>query len=185
MKVEIAAIETRITDRRQRITELRAKIEIMPEIEARLAGLARDYDQVKEMHDQLVSRLEQERLGSAAVAGDINFRVIEPPVAGFTPVAPNRPLLLVGGSVFGIGSGAGIAFLLSLLRPVFNSRRALQEFTGHPVLGSVRFRSKPSDVIKSRLGLTAYCVLLVLLVPVCLAIVVSSQQAASLVQGLL
>ena len=65
------------------------------------------------------------------------FEVIEPPRAGFEPTAPMRPLLAVGVLLFGIIAGAGVAYLLNMMRPVFSRARQLSEITGMPVLGVV------------------------------------------------
>jgi hypothetical protein len=52
-------------------------------------------------------------------------------------VAPNRTKLLAMVLVAGLGVGAGVAYLLHQLRPVFNNVRVLNEVTGLTVLGAV------------------------------------------------
>jgi uncharacterized protein involved in exopolysaccharide biosynthesis len=185
IKVEIAGLQSGIVERRRRVTELQTKVDVMPEIEARLAGLVRDYDQVKIIHDQLVSRLQQERLGTAAVANDVNFSVIEPPVADFNPIAPDRLLLLVGLFAVSVGGAVGLAYLLNMLNPVFSNSRALRAYTELPVLGSITRTRSPAQRLVGRLRLAGFCTLGLLLVAVFVVLVSLRQDAAAFAQTLL
>jgi uncharacterized protein involved in exopolysaccharide biosynthesis len=63
--------------------------------------------------------------------------VIDPPVAGFGPVAPARPRLILMVLAAGLAAGAGLAYLLHMMRPVFMNARMLADVTGLPVLGAV------------------------------------------------
>jgi len=183
-KVEVAELESQIDEQRRRVNELQARIEVIPEVEARLAGLVRDYDQVKAIHDELVRRLEQERLGTSAVADDSNFSVIEPPIAPFQPTTPNRLLILAALPILGFGVGGAVAYLLSLLSPVFASVKTLREFTDLPVLGSVTLIETPAERAATRvqiLGLAASAVLLFVTFIVLIAV---REAATSAIQGL-
>jgi polysaccharide chain length determinant protein (PEP-CTERM system associated) len=184
-KVRITGLESRITEHQRRIADLRAKVDIIPEVEARLTALTRDYDQVKIVHDQLVQRLEQERLGTAAVSGDMNFSVIQPPVANFSPTSPNRLLVLAGVFVVAWGAGGGLAYLLTMLRPVFARARALQEFAQLPVLGTVSAMHSPAHRLMRRVQLTAFLTLAGLLVVTFGALVMVREDAAAFAQGIL
>jgi len=136
VKVEIAGKERQIQEHERRIADLQAKVDVIPEIEARVVELTRDYDQVKQMHDALVGRLEQERLGTAAERGDLTFRIIEPPVADLRPVSPMRIQLLLGTLFAGLAAGGFVAFLASQMNPVFGSVKELRGYSGLPVLGA-------------------------------------------------
>jgi polysaccharide chain length determinant protein (PEP-CTERM system associated) len=186
-KVEIADLESRIAEQRRRVAELQAKVDIMPEVEARLAGLTRDYDQVKTVHDELISRLEQERLGTAAVrvSDDVNFSVIQPPVADFTPTMPNRSLMLLGLFAVAIAGGGGVAYLMTLLRPVFARARTLQDFAQLPVLGTVSAMHGPGHRRQIGGQLAAFCGLGILLVVTFGALVALRQEAAAFAQSML
>jgi polysaccharide chain length determinant protein (PEP-CTERM system associated) len=163
-KVRITALQSRIAEHERRIADLRGKVDVIPEVEARLAALTRDYDQVKSVHDQLVQRLQQERLGTAAVSGDMNFSVIQPPVAAFTPTSPNRLLLLLGVFAAAWGAGGGIAYLLSMVRPVFARARELQEFAQLPVIGTVSTMHGPARRLSQRVEVTLFACMAALLV---------------------
>jgi len=110
----------------------------VPEVEAELARLNRDYDVTREKYLELVQRRETATLSEQADrTGTVKFEVIEPPSAPLDPVSPNRPRLLLVVLFAGLAVGAGIAWLLNQLKPVFHTARSLAEITGLPVLGAV------------------------------------------------
>jgi len=136
--VEIAGLRARIADGQRRVADLQKLVDTAPEVEAEFARLNRDYDATRQRHLELLDRAERAKLGDQAEeTGAVRFEIVEPPAATFQPVAPNRPLLLVGVLFVGLGVGAALAFVLHQLRPVFTSARTLHEITGLPVLGVV------------------------------------------------
>ncbi len=138
VQVEMAALRADISDRQKRTESLRGLINTAPEVEAEFSRLDRDYGVIKTQYQSLVERLGRARLGEeAAETGVIRFEVIEPPRAGFEPTAPKRPLLAAAALFVGLVAGAGVAYLLNMVRPVFAGSRQLNEITGLPVLGVV------------------------------------------------
>ncbi|MEJ0084619.1 MAG: XrtA system polysaccharide chain length determinant [Pseudomonadota bacterium] len=136
--VDIAALRTRIAEGERNVAELKKLVDTAPEVEAEYTRLNRDYDGMKERYAAFVDRAERAKIGDQAEETDaVRFEVLDPPAAKIEPVAPNRPLLLAGGLLFGLACGAALAVLLHQLRPVFTSSRLLSEVTNLPVLGVV------------------------------------------------
>lgn len=136
--VDIASLRARIADAQRRVAELRKLVDTAPEVEAEFARLNRDYESTRARHLELVDRAERAKLGDQAEETEaVRFEVIDPPTATLEPVAPNRPLLLAAVLIVGLGAGAGLAFVMHQLRPVFTNSRSLTEITGLPVLGVV------------------------------------------------
>jgi polysaccharide chain length determinant protein (PEP-CTERM system associated) len=136
--VEIASLRREQADHQSKVSELRKMLDTMPQVEAEYARLNRDYDVTKVRYTSLVERLEKSRLGEeASTSGSVRFDVIEPPNASFKPASPQRSILILVILVGAIAAGGGVAFLLSQLKPVFNSVRSLAEATGLHVLGSI------------------------------------------------
>jgi hypothetical protein len=107
-------------------------------VEAELARLNRDYDVIKDQYQALIQSREMQQLSQQASATDqVEFRVLNPPRADIEPVAPRRLLLLAGVLVAALAAGAGLSYLLTQLRPVIASARALRELSGLPVIGTV------------------------------------------------
>lgn len=136
--VDAAALRGAIADHQGKIASLQRLVDTAPEVEAQFARLNRDYTVTRAQHQALVERLEKTRLSEQAEeTGIVRFEIIDPPTAGFKPVAPNRPLLIVAILIAGLAAGGGLAYLLHLLKPVFANVRQLNEVTGLPVLGVV------------------------------------------------
>src|SRR5215469_1220722 len=137
-QVEISSIKQQICDREQQIAALKAQMGSAPQVQAEYAQLTRNYEVTKKAYDELLARLDSARLGrQAASTGLVRFQVINPPAASYTPVFPNRLLMIPGAFFLALGIGVGVAYLLHLLRPVIVSSRQLTAATGLPVLGAV------------------------------------------------
>ncbi len=149
-EVEAASLRGDVADRSRRIAELRKLLDTAPEVEAELARLNRDYGVTRAQYDALVQRLETARLSEDAErTGIVRFEVIDPPVAGLRPVAPNRDLLIAAALVLGLVAGAAVAYARNLARPVFLTPEQLAAATGLPVAGSVG-PARPTLVLAAR-----------------------------------
>lgn len=137
-KVEIATLQADAEDRARRLSELQALIDEVPEVEAELQRLNRDYDDIRRQYQLLIQSRETQILSrKASEADQVEFRVLNPPSAGFEPVEPRRLILMTGVLGAAFAAGGGLCYLFAQLNPVFGSRRALKEATGVPVLGVV------------------------------------------------
>ena len=137
-QVDIASTQQDIADRQQRIAKLRSMMGSAPQVEAQLAELSRNYDVTRTQYNALLGRLDSAQLGQeAAATGTVKFDVIDPPTAKYTPVAPNRPLLIIAALIAALAAGVGVAYGMHLIRPVFVSTRQLSAVTGLQVLGAV------------------------------------------------
>ena len=136
--VEIASFKRQLADHRNTVSELRTRLDTMPQVQAEYARLNRDYDVTKTQYTAMVERLDKSKLGEEAdTSGSIKFSVIDPPAAEFQPVWPMRGRLIFGGLVAGLGVGGALAYLLNMMRPVFDGAAGLGEATGLPILGTV------------------------------------------------
>lgn len=156
-QVDIASMRQDIADREQTIAALHAKVATAPGVEAQLAKLSRDYEVTRAEYNALLLRLDRARLGQQAVAtGIAKFQVIQPPTADFKPVAPRRQRLVAMCLLFALAAGAGVAYLLGMLRPAFVSTRQLGAVTGLQVLGAVGMAWIGKYRIRRRRGDLAY-----------------------------
>lgn len=147
---ELSALTEQVTTAQEQEAYLRQMIDTMPEVEAQLARLNRDYDVNKAQHTALLKKLESARISDDAEFrnDEGKFRVIESPVVPVNPVSPHRPLFASIVLVAGIGFGGALTYLLNLINPVFNSIENLRESLQLPVLGAVsKFRSEKNEGI--------------------------------------
>lgn len=138
-EVNVSNIEASRAQQRKVIKSLQKQVDTVPEIEAQLSRLNRDYEITKTKYADLVSRLDSARISSQAEKSseDINFKVIEPPIVPIIPVGPKRMLYNAAALLAGLGAFFGVTFLLLQLRPVFLTKKELSHMTGLPVLGAV------------------------------------------------
>ncbi len=110
-----------------------------PEVAAEAQRISRDYDVLKQQYDKLLQDREELRLRGQVQSerSSIKFEVVDPPTTPRAPAAPNRPILLFGVLVIGLGAGAGAAFAMGQLRSTFSTTAKLQRAIGLPVLGSI------------------------------------------------
>lgn len=136
---ELAELRQQLSEAERRIADLKGRVNTIPDVEAELARLNRDYDVNKQNYTALTQRRESARISEQAdqSTDKVKFRIIDPATVPILPVAPNRPLLLTGALLFALGAGIAAAVLLDQLWPAFCSRRRLQEAVGLPVLGTI------------------------------------------------
>ena len=147
-QVELATLQEEYREARQEVAQLRADVDKIAEVETNLKQLNRDYGVVSDRYQELLQRWEalQSKKRIDPVTDQVQFNILEPPFAATRPVGPNRPLLLVGGLLFAIAAGIGIAFGLNQLKPVFFTRHSIRQVTGLPVLGTVSLIMSPDQV---------------------------------------
>jgi hypothetical protein len=70
-------------------------------------------------------------------ASQFRFDVIQEPGVPQKPAAPNRPLLLLGVLIVGIGAGAAVAYALGQLKSSFATQQKLERAFDLPVIGTI------------------------------------------------
>lgn len=110
-----------------------------PEIAAEAQRIGRDYDVLKQQYDKLLQDREELRLRGQVETerSAVKFQVVDPPTTPRAPVSPNRPLLLLGVLMVGIGAGVAAAFAIGQLRNTFATTAKLERAIGLPVLGAI------------------------------------------------
>ncbi len=144
-EAEIATLRADVGVREARLNHLQGLINEMPKVEAERSQLNRDYEVIKSHYQSLLNNLERERLSSEVVASDeIEFRVIDPPVAPTSPVSVLPHLLHAAVFMAGLGGAVALAILLAHLRPVVSSLSELTQIIDAPVLGAISRTSTAS-----------------------------------------
>lgn len=151
-EANVASMRARVNEFQSRLSDLKNQANMVPQVEAELSQLNRDYEVNKANYEKLLARRESATMSNEmdAGTGGLDFRVIDPPRVPLTPSSPNRPLLYTLVLLGGLLSGLALAFAMSQVRPMFSDRDALREFTGLPLLGSVSMIWTPEQKRKSR-----------------------------------
>jgi polysaccharide chain length determinant protein (PEP-CTERM system associated) len=139
VEIEITELRGRERDLRQRIAEQQQRVDIAPQLEAELAGLNRDHAVLRNQYENLLQRrellsfdIDRKRQGR-----QLEFRIIEPPLAPQSPVAPDRFRLMLMVLAAALAAGGGVAFVLHQMKPVFVTGEMVYQQLGIPVLGAV------------------------------------------------
>lgn len=136
---DVATLRTQLGAQQGLLEKARDTASRVPQAEAELAQLNRDYEIIRKNYDQLVARRESASLGERLdeSTASTEFRIVEPPAVSPSPVFPGRKLLAAFVVVLALLSGVAMAYLVSVLRPVVGRVSELKALTGRPVLGSI------------------------------------------------
>lgn len=146
LTIQLVTLEGSIASLKARLDRARAEVQrwqslaaTVPDVQTELSKMTRDYDIVKGTYNQLLSRRDSAKIGNDldTETQAVQYRIIDPPDALPTPVAPNRPLMLSAVFVAALGVGIGFAFLLANMDDAVQSVGDLIQRFGLPVIGSV------------------------------------------------
>lgn len=138
-EADVAGLKIRAEEFKRRVDDLERLVDTVPEVEAELQRLDRDYSLNKRNFEELIKRRESARLSEEVddKADRLKLKVIEPPRIPLSPIGPKRIQLFSGVLVASLGIGVAIAFLLTQITPRFYSSAELREFAQIPVIGVV------------------------------------------------
>ena len=152
-EVDIASLTAELRRQEEEVRNLSRRVDSIPQVEAELNRLNRDYGVVKTRYEQLLLKLETAHIGDQVDKSidEVQFRIIEPPFGDAKPSGPMRPLFVTVVFLASLAAAGGLAFVQNQLNPVFNDGRTITRITGIPVLGSVRLlRSQQEKIAATR-----------------------------------
>jgi polysaccharide chain length determinant protein (PEP-CTERM system associated) len=155
-EVQLVTLRAELAEEQKKVAYLSKMVDTIPEVEAELMRLNRDYGVVKSQYETLLSRLESAKLAEDIQQDtkDITFRVIDPPYVPLTPSGPNRQPMIAAMLIIALCAAAGLTFLLNQQRPVFFSARKLRTDTGLPIYGVIGI-TKANQKIAAHIWFTA------------------------------
>jgi len=185
--VEVETLRVKLAEEERRVERLMQSIDVIPEVEANLSRLNRDYEITRERYLELVKRRESARLSQEVgqSAGEVTFRIIESPRVATIPSAPSRRVLLTLVLIAGIGAGMGWSLLRHLLHPTFLNLPEIKSKIGLPVLGSVGLYLSPKKKKQRRRQMVSFISAAVLLVGVYGGAILFKDSGATLVKSVL
>lgn len=138
-QASIESLQSRRAALQSQLASLAASQATEPAVAAQANRISRDYEVLRDNYEKLLEDREKLRTRSDVVdeTSQYKFDLVDPPVVPQAPAAPNRPLLLLGVLIAGIGAGAGVAWIMGQLRSGFATTQRLEKSIGLPVIGSV------------------------------------------------
>lgn len=150
---KVAALNVRVEEYQKEVTELQGLVNTVPQIEAELKRLNRDYEVHKRNYESLVTRKESAKISEDAgrSSDEFRFKIVDPPRLPLSPIGPNRlifsTVVLIGGLIMGVV----FALFLSQLKPTFDNRKTVRDVIGLPVLGGVSMVWSERQRLKNKL----------------------------------
>lgn len=155
-EAQVASLQSQLGAQQSRLNEVRALAGRVPQVEAELAQLNRDYDIIRKNYDQLVARRESASLGVKLdeTSHLADFRVVEPPRVSPAPIFPGRLALAGLAVLLTLAAGLLAPIVADVLRPTVDDTSALRQISGRPVLGSVSISMTEAGKQRARTDVT-------------------------------
>ena len=185
VEVDIASLQAERNQQRSEVRRLRELVDTIPQVEAKLNRLNRDYEVIRANHQRLLQQLENANIGEdvSRSIDEVQFRIIDPPFSELKPSGPPRPILLSVVLVVAFGIAFALAFLLNQLKPTFIGNRSVTEVLGIPVLASVSLLQTAKEMSAGRKKLYVFQACGLLLLVSFSLIIVFSEQGSALLQS--
>jgi polysaccharide chain length determinant protein (PEP-CTERM system associated) len=152
-QASVEALQARRAALQSNFAALMASQASEPTVAAEANRISRDYDVLRKNYEKLLEDREALRTRGKVEdkAGQFRFDVIQQPAVPQKPAAPNRPLLLLGVLIAGIGAGVAAAWGMSQLKSSFATPQKLERAFDLPVIGAISLTvSDAAKVIERR-----------------------------------
>jgi len=164
VKREIRALEAEISDIHKQIKVYQNRVEVTPKREQELMSLRRDYDNILNAYNSLLTRkLEAEiSVNMEKKQKGEQFRIIDPAVLPQKPISPDMRKLFILVLGAGLGVGCGLILLLDYTDTSFKDIEDVEALTGIPVLVTLPLIIHPKTRMRRVLhhGLTIFSIVI-------------------------
>ncbi len=147
-ELKVAMLTHRSKETTALIAQVKAQLDQLPSLENELAALNRDYEVLRQNHQELIARRESARL--AQQVGDrtqsVDYRVVDPPQVPITPSGPPRVLFMLAVVLAGLGAGLGAGLAALHMKSPFHDADQLRDAFGLDVIGTVT-RTGPAPAV--------------------------------------
>ncbi|WP_086735029.1 XrtA system polysaccharide chain length determinant [Erythrobacter colymbi] len=135
----VEALQARRAALQSNFAALMASQASEPTVAAEANRISRDYDVLRQNYEKLLQDREALRTRGKVEdkASQFRFDIIQQPGVPRKPAAPNRPLLLLGVLIVGIGAGVSGAYALGQLKSSFATPQKLERAFDLPVIGAI------------------------------------------------
>src|SRR3972149_5177936 len=141
--IEVSAEVKNLREKQKEIAKnisgLKGRVERIPEREQQMAALMRDYENTRENYQTLLNKKLDAQLAESLEKRQKGeqFRILDPANLPMKPFKPDTKRIALIGLALGIGSGAGLVFMLEYIDASFRKPDDVYAFIGIPVLASV------------------------------------------------
>jgi polysaccharide biosynthesis transport protein len=121
------------------VEQYQRRLNAMPVREQQLAGILRNYDQLKQDYADLLAKETQSQMSADLEKREEGqqFRLVDRPSLPTVPSSPKRVKISLGGAGAGIGLGLALAFLMHMKDRSFHSEEDLSQRFALPLVVGV------------------------------------------------
>jgi polysaccharide chain length determinant protein (PEP-CTERM system associated) len=179
-RIEVGTLQVQLAEQKQQLVELQSSIDVIPQVEADLAKLNRDYDITRDRYLSLVERRESARMAQKVEQNnsELIFRVVDAPIVPLLPSGPDRPLYLVMVFAAALIAGLGWSVFRFLLHPTFVDFKQMQKMIDLPVLGTISLQTSPELRARRRVHMATFLLAMMLMVGSFAAVYIYQQQGS-------
>jgi polysaccharide chain length determinant protein (PEP-CTERM system associated) len=147
LKAGIASLELDIEGVRKQIELYQKRVEETPKSEQALFSLNRDYENLKNAYNSLLTRkLEADlSVNMEKKQKSEQFQILDVARLPERPISPNVPKIFAISVAGGLGIGAGLVFLLALLDRNVRRPEEVEKLVGVPVLVAIPSIARSED----------------------------------------
>ena len=136
---EVRNLKEKQRELAKNISSLQGRVERIPAREQQMAALMRDYENTRQNYQNLLNKKLDAQLAESLEKRQKGeqFRILDPANLPVKPFKPDTKRIALIGLALGIGSGAGLVFMLEYIDASFRKPDDVYAFIGIPVLASV------------------------------------------------
>jgi polysaccharide chain length determinant protein (PEP-CTERM system associated) len=141
LEAEIEVLHSRETTLNNKLVSLKSKLYLIPDIEAKLKELTRNYDNDSDYYQKLISRRDSAMISKDANDNtqDIKFVIVDEPRAALKPIGPKRSMFYFAVFLCSAVAGLGLSWLYSGRKMSIHGVEHLESLIGHmKVIGKIQ-----------------------------------------------
>ncbi|MFO1313576.1 MAG: XrtA system polysaccharide chain length determinant [Burkholderiales bacterium] len=156
-EAKVASAQSKLASYEGQYAQLTASGRLIPQAEAELAQLNRDYDIQKKTYTDLLARREATLMGANAqeTIGQ-QIRVVDPARVNPRPLQPSRLTLVFLAIAGALAAGVVASLVANQVRPTFHSGSELVAAANRPLLGWLSMVDTPEVMRRKRRSLIVF-----------------------------
>ena len=136
VRMELDVYYSKVNELTLALDDLKNKIELIPEYQARIDQLDREITAARTLRDKFKEQQESSQI-SQALLRESKYKFIEPAKVPLVPFKPQRSKIIVLGFLLGLAIGGGAVLLVEMFDKSFRRVDEVEQLVGFRVIGVI------------------------------------------------